>query len=46
MPIPYLEAHTIEPSGMGRGDYTHIPCTIRNIQTAHSAVEIHHSLFE
>ena len=46
MPIPYLEAHTIAPSGMGRGSYARVPCTIRNIQTAHSAVEIRHSLFE
>lgn len=46
MPVPYLEVHDIAPSGMGRGDYSHVPCTIRNISTAHDAVEIQHSLFE
>lgn len=44
--VPYLEAHTPHPSGMGRGSYSRVPCTIRNISTAHNAVEVHHSLFE
>ena len=46
MPYPYLEAHNIDSSGMGRGTYSHVPCPFRNINAAHNAVEIHHSLFE
>nr|QNO41546.1 hypothetical protein MPGNBCFJ_00010 [Methanosarcinales archaeon ANME-2c ERB4]QNO42060.1 hypothetical protein NIICAKKE_00010 [Methanosarcinales archaeon ANME-2c ERB4]QNO42293.1 hypothetical protein OEDCDHIP_00010 [Methanosarcinales archaeon ANME-2c ERB4]QNO42452.1 hypothetical protein LBOOMNCC_00005 [Methanosarcinales archaeon ANME-2c ERB4]QNO42680.1 hypothetical protein GKPKHNMI_00002 [Methanosarcinales archaeon ANME-2c ERB4] len=46
MPYPYLEAYTKHATGADRGDYTHIPCPLRNISTAHNAAEIHHSLFE
>jgi|GEM_PF-3633334 len=46
MPVPYLEAHVPDPDYESRGDYTHIPCTIRNISSKHDAVDIHHSLFE
>jgi len=46
MPVPHLEAHTIDASGMGRGDYTHVPTSLRNISSAHDAAEVHHSLFD
>lgn len=44
--FPYLEAHNICPDGMTRGDYTHVPTTLRTINKDHNAVEVNHSLFE
>lgn len=46
MAVPYLEAYVPHPDFTECGGYVKIPCTIRNIRSEHSAVEIHHSLFE